>query len=90
MDGFEYDWLAEAVKGFERKGMEASNRGTVFRRFDSAMQFVDREGHGVEWAWVRNPNVGAFKGALSPSSHPLRPVDAQLISTQTVILTDSI
>ena len=69
MDGFEYDWLAEAVRGFERKGMEGSNRGTAYQRFDGTMQFVDKEGHGVEWAWVRTRNVRAFRSGTAESSH---------------------
>lgn len=69
--GFEYDRLTEAVKGFERAGMTAKKRGAVFRTFDSAMEFVDKGGHGVEWAWVRTRNMDAFRDDPIPAScHP--------------------
>lgn len=69
-NGFEYDRLTEAIKSFELEGMKAYNGVTAFRRFDDAMKFVDKHGHGVEWAWVRTRNVGAFRLDIPALHHP--------------------
>lgn len=68
-EGFEYDRLTEAVRGFEKEGARANNETAAFQPFDNAMEFVDKEGQGVEWAWVRTHNVDAFRRVMQQSSH---------------------
>ncbi|CBJ26246.1 LRR-GTPase of the ROCO family, incomplete sequence [Ectocarpus siliculosus] len=60
LEGFDYDKLKEVIKSFE---VDRTQRdGSRYPSFDTTMNIVDRRGHGVEWAWVRNRNIDQFVG----------------------------
>lgn len=63
-DGFVYEQLRDAIKGFELAGYKTKKGDAVLHSFGTGMQLVDRGGCGVEWCWVRRENVDAFVGDL--------------------------
>lgn len=48
------------IKRFEFGGVKARKGDTSMISFEGDMEFVDRHGRGVEWAWVRTGNVRKF------------------------------
>ncbi|CAM9744681.1 unnamed protein product [Sphacelaria rigidula] len=60
LDGFQYERLKEVINRFEIDGVKTKG-DTPFTSFEESMEFVDKHGEGVHWAWVRKKNVTRFR-----------------------------